>query len=118
LADLDSDDFKTRTRAHSELAKLGELILTQIDRALKETDNVEARTRLESLAKKARESSQPFGSMTRIGEWRALEILEKIGRPQAIEILRDLANGCPDSQLTIAAKAALTRAETQAKAVR
>jgi len=33
--------------------------------------------------------------MTRVGEWRALEIVEKIGRPQAIQILRDLANGTP-----------------------
>jgi hypothetical protein len=63
-------------------------------------------------------SSRPFGSMTRSGEWRALEILEKIGSPPAIKILRDLANGAPNGQLTITAKAALTRAETRTKASR
>src|SRR5206468_3264018 len=38
LAELDSEDFKTRARADHELANFGELILTQIDRAIKETD--------------------------------------------------------------------------------
>jgi hypothetical protein len=56
--------------------------------------------------------------MIRIREWRALEILEKIGSPQALKMLRDLANGSPDGQLTIAAKAALTRVETRTKAIR
>jgi WD40 repeat protein len=118
IGDLNSNDFKTRTRAEKELAKFGDLIQTQIDQALKEPGTLESRQRLESLAKTARTSSHPFASMTRIGEWRALEVVEKIGRPQAIEILRTLANGAPDGQLTIAAKAALTRAESQAKAVR
>jgi hypothetical protein len=94
------------------------LILTQVEQALKETDKLEPQVRLASLAKKARESSRPFSSLARIGEWTVLEIVEKIERPQAIQILRDLANGSPDSQLTIAAKAALTRSETRAKAVR
>src|SRR5262249_38156678 len=102
FADLDSDNFKTRTRATDELARFGELILPQIDQAIKETKSPEAKKRLESLAELARASSRPFGSMTRTGEWRALEILEKIGRPPAIKILRDLANGSSNGQLTIA----------------
>jgi hypothetical protein len=118
FADLDSDNFKTRIQANGELAKLGELILPQIERALKETDKPESRRRLEALAKIARESSGPFGSMARVGEWRALEVVEKTGRPEAIAILRDLANGCPDSQLAIAAKAALERTEARSKAIR
>ncbi len=72
LADLDSNDFKTRARADDELAKFGELILTQLERAIKQTHTLESRRRLESLAKRARASSSPFGSRTRIGEWRAL----------------------------------------------
>jgi hypothetical protein len=118
LANLASDDYRTRISANNELAKYGDLILTQIDQALKKTDKLEPRRRLEALAEKARESSLPFWSITRNCEWRALEIVEKIGIPQAIEVLRDLANGAPDSQLTIAAKAALTRAESRPKAVR
>jgi len=118
LADLDSGDFKTRTRADDELSKYGELILTQIDQAMKESNALESRRRLESLASKARMATAPFSSMTRIGEWRALEIIEKIGRPQAIKLLRDLANGARDGQLTIAAKAALVRAQAQSNVMR
>ena len=99
LAKLDSADFRTRISANEELAKLGELIRTQIDQALKDTDKPEPRRRLEALAENARASALPFGSMTRIGEWRSLEILEKIGSPQAIQILRDLANGLPIANL-------------------
>ena len=71
------------------------LILTQIDRAIKDTTTLESRRRLESLAEKARAAYPPFRSMRRIGEWRVLEVVEKIGRPQAIQFLRDLANGAP-----------------------
>jgi hypothetical protein len=118
FADLDGKDFKTRTQANDELARFGELILPEIAQALKETESPEVRKRLESLAEKARASARPFGSMTRTGEWRALEVLEKIGSPPAIKILRDLTNGSPNGQLTIAAKAALTRAEARTKASR
>lgn len=118
FADLGSNNFKTRTRANDELARFGELILTQIEQAIKETDSLEARKRLESLAEMARASSRPFGSMTRIGEWRALEILEKIGSPPAIKILRELANGAPNGQLTIAARAALARADSRMNGAR
>jgi hypothetical protein len=116
FADLGSSHFKTRTRASEELARFGDLILPHIDQAIKETDSLEVRKRLEALAEVARASSRPFGSMTRIGEWRALEILEKVGSPPAMKLLRELANGAPNGQLTIAAKAALTRAKTRTKA--
>jgi WD40 repeat protein len=118
LTDLESEDFKTRTRADEELAKYGGLIRTQIDRALKEANNLEAQRRLKALAEKALAASRPFNSLTNVGEWRALEVAEKIARPEAIELLRDLANGAPDGQLTIAAKAALTRTEARTKALR
>lgn len=118
LTDLRSDDFKTRARADNELSKYGELILTQLNRALKENDTLESRRRIESLAKKAKAGSEPFGSMQCVGQWRALEIVEKIGHPRAINLLRALANGAPDAQHTLAAKAALARAEGGSKGMR
>jgi hypothetical protein len=118
LAELDSSDFRTRARATDELSRYEELILPQLERALKQSNPLELQRRLESLADKARAAAAPFRSLTHIGEWRALEIVEKVGSPQAINILRELAKGAPNGQLTIAAKAALVRIEVRSRVMR
>src|SRR5207249_1507202 len=52
IAELDSDEFKVRTRASQELEELGELAETALRKALAGTLSPEARQRLENLLHK------------------------------------------------------------------
>jgi hypothetical protein len=54
------------------------------------------------------ESASP-GTTERRREVRAVEVLERIGTPEAIEVLRKLAGGVPDAVLTHESKAAIER---------
>jgi hypothetical protein len=49
---------------------------------------------------------------------RAVEVLERVGTPQAREVLRDLAKGAPSAWLTREARAALTRLPPMPRDVR
>ena len=44
-----------------------------------------------------------------MGQWRVLEVVEKIGIPESTQFIREMANGTPVAGLTTAARAVVMR---------
>jgi hypothetical protein len=108
LADLDSNEFAVRESAQKELEKFGEVAAPACRKTLRGDPSAEVRRRLDALLEKeAREAREP--SPDRLRALRAVEILERIGTPEAQQALRLLAAGAPGARLTREAKASLER---------
>jgi RNA polymerase sigma factor (sigma-70 family) len=108
LSDLDSDKYARRESAQQELAKLGDAVIAACRRTLERGPSLEARRRLEPLlAKLVREAWDP--SPERRRAFRAIELAERIGTPEARELLQFLAKGAAESRLTGEARASLER---------
>jgi WD40 repeat protein len=106
LTDLDSETFAVRARAERELQALGEVVETPIRRFLARKPPLEPRKRAERLLEailRARTSPE------RLQQRRAVEVLENIGDKGACEVLRRLAKGPLEADLTRDAAAALRR---------
>jgi hypothetical protein len=105
---LDSDDFATRQKASRELNGLGEAAVPAVRRRLERAPSAEVRRR-------AREFLDRFDqaelSPARLGQLRAVELLEGIGTPAAKALLAELAKGAAGAPLTLDASAALSRLE-------
>jgi hypothetical protein len=106
ICDLDDDEFAVREKATAELARLAELAVPALQRALQDRPSLEVRRRIEDLLRAAekRESGPE-----RLQALRAIEVLAEIGTPEARQVLRMLADGAPESGLTGAAKSVLER---------
>ena len=107
LRELDSDQKKVADAAFKELERLRE----QAGRALREflrDDKVTkaGRERAEKLLDLLQEFKLPPEELR---EWRALEVLERIGSTQARGVLEGLAKGAPGTWLTEEASAAVER---------
>ena len=103
-----SADFKERDQSNSELLKIGELAIPAIDKALTGNPSLETLRRLEAL----RNQSDPTSLILqgdRLRAYRAVEVLERIGTPEARRLLTSYAKGAPGALLTTAAEAALKR---------
>jgi hypothetical protein len=101
-ADLDSSQFSVRDNATSELEKLVELAEPTLRNTLAGEPSVEVRRRIEPLLSRSEEWSPE-----RLHRWRALEILEHMGSPDAQQVLKSLAKGAPKAALTLEAQRAL-----------
>jgi hypothetical protein len=112
---LDSAHFKTRSAAAAEIEALGELVLNELEKAVRRKNSLEVQRQLESLLSKAHAAARPFGTAERLRQWRALEILEREATPEAVGLLRDLAGGAAGVRLTEDARAALARLGPRAK---
>src|SRR5439155_3174897 len=103
IADLDSDQYKLRQKAHADLLKIGERAVPAIEKALSAQPPLETKTRLETLREK-------MTTMTLQGDklqaCRAIEVLERIGSPEARQALQALADGAPGAFSTMTAQAA------------
>jgi WD40 repeat protein len=106
IADLDSDDFAKRESASAKLKKLGDSVEAALRRALEGKPGLEQRRRIERLLLPLLEPGLPA---ERLRLRRALAVLEQIGSPEAVKVLRRLAAGAADAALTREAKAALSR---------
>jgi RNA polymerase sigma factor (sigma-70 family) len=110
IAALDSDEFAERQRAVRELEDLGDLAAAACRQALAGRPTAEARRHLEGLrAKQPGEVRKP--SAERVPLLRALEVLERAGTDEALQLLATLAKGAPGAWLTEEAKASLDRLE-------
>jgi hypothetical protein len=104
LAELDNDDFAVRDRAPKELQGMGEGALPALRKALEGKPGPELRRRVERLL-----DDLSAGSAAQVYESRALEVLERIGSPDARRVLETLAGGVAEARLTQEAKASLER---------
>src|SRR5262249_15054898 len=101
VAELDSEAFATRDKARAELEKSAELAEPALRRALEQKPSLELQRRVERLL------AQSAAQQLRIG--RALEVLERIGSPEAREVLQTLARGSSHAWRTGEAQASLER---------
>jgi WD40 repeat protein len=104
ISDLDSKQFAMRQAATRELETLDDAAEPALRRALVNKLTLEARRRIELvLAKQAPLSPEGLRAL------RAVEALEQIGTPEALALLRDLANGLPTARITREARDSLQR---------
>lgn len=108
LADLDSENFKVRTKAHEELQKLGEAAAAPLRATAEKPPSPEVGRRVKELLDKLK-TEQRTPSPERLRILRAVEVLEHIGTSEARQILKALADGAAGAQLTQQAKASLDR---------
>jgi WD40 repeat protein len=106
IAALDSNQFKVRQQANTELSKLDERVVPVIDKVLANNPPLEIKKRLEDLRK---HMSSPVLQGERLRMVRAVEILERIGTAEARQVLQALADGAPGALVTTTAQTALGR---------
>ena len=103
---LDSQQFVQRESAMKTLAELGELAEPALRAAMKQPNTVEFKLRARQLLQKL---DQPESQPDRLRRFRSIEILERIGTPEARAILTRLAEGAAGARQTVEAAAALRR---------
>jgi WD40 repeat protein len=106
IDDLDSQQFPVRSAANSEIEKLGELAADALQQAVTKKSSLELSRRAQALLDKLR------GPVTRpevLRAIRAAAVLEDIASPEARKMLDQLAQGAPETRLTLEAQAAVKR---------
>jgi Tol biopolymer transport system component len=111
LAELDNDDFAVRDKAAADLKRLGARAEKAMREELKRATNAEVTKRLEELLK---EIEKPVRSPEEIQAERALETLERIGTPEAREVVAVLDKETSNRQLLEQIKGVLRRLELRA----
>jgi RNA polymerase sigma factor (sigma-70 family) len=107
IADLDSAEFTTREAATKELANRGAEAESALRSALNGDLSAEARRRVTALLDGPAPRDVPSGELLR--RLRANHVLEQVGSPEALAILREMAAGAPSARETLDAKAACDR---------
>ncbi len=106
IAQLDDNQYEVRDRAHGELLNIGAHLVPDLDTALAGNLPAEPRRRLEDLRTKLTDGILR-GDHLRLH--RAVELLERLGTPEARQVLHSLAAGAAGAPVTISAQAALKR---------
>jgi WD40 repeat protein len=106
IADLGSDEFGTREKATGELIEVCELVEPALKKALDNQPTPEGQRRLNQVLNRAQRGIPSNGTIRSL---RAVEVLERIGTGEALNVLKALAKGAPEARLTHEAKAALER---------
>ncbi len=112
LRELDSDDYKLRVRAMSELAKMGKFAEPSLRKLLADKPSLESRRRAEELLSLL---NTPTVMTEHLRALRAVEVLERIATDPARQALQTLAEGAATAGLTREAKAALIRLNQKRK---
>jgi WD40 repeat protein len=105
ITSLNSQSFAERTKATRQLVKLGDLAEPALSKVIADKPQPEIRVRAEQILN----SLYPVVSTETLRALRALEILERIGTPEALRVLKKLTEGTPHARVTREAQAALQR---------
>lgn len=108
IADLDSEHFSVRDRAGHALEALGDLAGPALTDALKTNPPLGVRRRIDRLLTRL----DPVQSREALRGLRAIEVLEQINTPEAVELLKRVAQGAPAARVTREANANLERLGT------
>jgi WD40 repeat protein len=108
VADLDNMKFAVRQKAKEDLEKLGDLARPALTKVLDGQPSLETRQRVEAILREVLS-----GALTpdRLRQVRAVEVLERIGTPEAKQLLHTLTKGADGDRQTREARAALGRME-------
>jgi RNA polymerase sigma factor (sigma-70 family) len=106
LADLDSDDYKTREKARKGLEKTGDRATAALAEALTKKPSLETYRRIQALLRRL---GRPVARPETLRSLRAVAVLEDIGTPAARKVIETLAKGLPEALLTREAKETLRR---------
>jgi HEAT repeat protein len=112
IADLDSNEFAKRDQATKGLVRLQEAAEAPLLEVLKGDPPLELRRRVEAILLNlhaARMKPPPLPPGEELRAVRAVEVLERIGTPEARGLLARLAKGAPYVLLTREAQASLGR---------
>ena len=105
IAELDDDAFAIRQRASAELEGLGGVAKPALRKAMKEAASAEVRRRAEWLLERPSAAVEP----EQLRPLRAVEVLERLGTPEARELLKTLVGGADEARLTLETRASLER---------
>ena len=109
VADLDNPKFSVRDRAMQELTRLGEAAEDALTAKLRGGASLETAKRIEHLLERMKTAPTP----EQLQIMRGVEILERIGTPEACRQLRELAGGAAGAWLTRQAAESLRRMRRQ-----
>jgi WD40 repeat protein len=109
IADLDGDDLETRQAASRGLAELGAAALPAVADALADKPSPEQRRREQEFLESLRQKP-PRLPAEELQALRALEVLERVGTPEARRLVETLAGG-GEARVTREAREALARLE-------
>jgi uncharacterized protein with WD repeat len=110
IADLESDQFVVRQQATEALGKQRDLVEAALLAKLSEQPSLEVRQRIERLLDRIQVGPEMLQNC------RAIEVLERVGSPEAKQVLETLATGAEGAWLTREAKASLDRLNKRASA--
>jgi dipeptidyl aminopeptidase/acylaminoacyl peptidase len=108
IADLESETFTVRQEASTNLLKTGEQAVPALRKVLASQPPLETRKRVEELLGKLTSGTLTTEQLQLV---RAVEALERMGTPEARQLLRTLAQGAAGTLPTREAQAALDRLE-------
>jgi hypothetical protein len=111
IEELDSGRFEVRQKAVRELRRLGTLAVPALNEALAAGPSLEVRRRLESLLK---DVDLPQATPEELRTARALEVLERIGTPEARQAVEALSWQGQESWLGQEVQATLIRMRQRA----
>jgi WD40 repeat protein len=109
LKDLDNDDFTVREKATAALAALGKAAEPQLREVMRGKPSAEVRRRVEELLGKLDGVKRSLPAAQDLAVIRAVEVLERVGTPEARAVLEKLSRGAAEDRRTLEAKAALRR---------
>jgi hypothetical protein len=105
LRELDDEQFAVREQAQTQLHRLGELVQPALRKALEGQPTAEVRRRVTRLLEQLDRGPSP----EQLRSLRAIEVLERLGTPEARKVLEELAKGTALARQTQEATASLDR---------
>jgi WD40 repeat protein/beta-lactamase regulating signal transducer with metallopeptidase domain len=106
IGELESEKYAVRKTAADNLIRVGEQAVPALRKVLASSPPLETRKRIEELLEKLTGGTLTAEQLRLV---RAVEVLERIGTPEARQVLRTLAQGAPGTLPTREAEAALGR---------